>query len=68
MANFSKDVTEGKVKIKNVNDYEKLVKLDMLLMGEATDRVEAGGKVDLSQESKDKLDSIIRLMNGLKKS
>lgn len=68
MANFSKDVTEGKVKIKNVNDYEKLVKLDMLLTNEATDRVEVGGKVDLSQESKDKLDSIIRLMNGLKKS
>ncbi len=65
MADFSKDIAQGKVKIKNVNDYEKLVKLDMLLMGEATERVEAGGTVDLSQESKDKLHEMCVLLEGL---
>lgn len=61
MADFSKDIAQGKVKVKNINDFERLVKLDMLLMGEATERVERGGTQELSQDAKDRLDEIAQL-------
>lgn len=65
MADFSKDIAQGKVKVKNINDFERLVKLDMLLMGEATERVERGGTQELSQDAKDRLDEIAQLMKRL---
>lgn len=68
MADFSKDIAQGKVKVKNINDFERLVKLDMLLMGEATERVEGGGTHELSQDAKDRLDEIAQLMKSVKKS
>ena len=67
MADFSKDIAQGKVKVKNINDFERLVKLDMLLMGEATERVERGGTQELSQDAKDRLDEIAQLMKRAKK-
>lgn len=67
MADFSKDIAQGKVKVKNINDFERLVKLDMLLMGEATERVERGGTQELSQDAKDRLDEIAKLMKSVKK-
>lgn len=67
MADFSKDIAQGKVKVKNINDFERLVKLDMLLMGEATERVESGGTQELSQDAKDRLDEIAQLMKSAKK-
>ena len=67
MADFSKDIAQGKVKVKNINDFERLVKLDMLLMGEATERVERGGTQELSQDAKDRLDEIAQLMKSAKK-
>mgnify|MGYP000805203966 FL=1 len=67
MADFSKDIVQGKVKVKNINDFERLVKLDMLLMGEATERVERGGTQELSQDAKDRLDEIAQLMKSVKK-
>lgn len=66
MADFSKDIAQGKVKVKNVNDFERLVKLDMLLMGEATERVENGGSQELSQADKDRLDEIAKLLGSFK--
>lgn len=66
MADFSKDIAHGKVKVKNVNDFERLVKLDMLLMGEATERVENGGSQELSQADKDRLDEIAKLLGSFK--
>ena len=54
-------------KVKNINDFERLVKLDMLLMGEATERVERGGTQELSQDAKDRLDEIAQLMKSAKK-
>ena len=67
MADFSKDIAQGKVKVKNINDFERLVKLDMFLMGEATERVESGGTQELSQDAKDRLDEIAQLMKSAKK-
>lgn len=39
----------------------------MLLMGEATERVERGGTQELSQDAKDRLDEIAQLMKSAKK-
>ena len=64
MADFSKDIAQGKVKVKNINDFERL---GMLLMGEATERVESGGTQELSQDAKDRLDEIAQLMKSAKK-
>ena len=59
MADFSKDIAQGKVKVKNINDFERL--------GEATERVERGGTQELSQDAKDRLDEIAQLMKSAKK-
>lgn len=64
MAQLSKDVLDGKIKIKNVQDYERLVKLDLLLMGEAVERTEVTGTTELSQADKERLDMIAKLMEG----
>lgn len=68
MAEFSKRIANGEVKIKNITDFDRLCKLDLLLMGEATDRTEVvGNSVDITQEAKECLDEISKLMNELKK-
>lgn len=67
MAELSKRVLKGEIRVRNIQDFERLVKLDLLLMGEATDRQEvAGNSMDLSQEAKDRLDTIAKLMAGIK--
>lgn len=68
MAELSKRVLKGEIKVRNVQDFERLVKLDLLLMGEVTDRTEVAGSnsVELSQDAKDRLDEIAKLMAGLK--
>ena len=43
---FVKNLQEGKVDISSVQDAERLVKLDLLLMGEATERGEVVQIVD----------------------
>lgn len=67
MAELSRRVIKGEIKIRNIQDFERLVKLDLLLMGEVTDRTEvAGTSMELSQDAKDRLDTIAKLMAGLK--
>lgn len=67
MAELSKRVVKGEIKVRNIQDFERLVKLDLLLMGEATDRTEvAGNAMELSQDAKDRLDEIAKLMAGIK--
>lgn len=67
MAELSKRVVKGEIKIRNIQDFERLVKLDLLLMGEATDRTEvAGTSMELSQDAKDRLDEIAKLMASMK--
>lgn len=55
MSQFSKKIANGEVAIKTISDLERLVKLDLLLMGEAGDRQELIGALGLSKESEDKL-------------
>jgi len=40
LEDFDKRLRRGEVKIDNVGDYEKLVKLGLLLYGEATEKIE----------------------------
>jgi len=65
MAKASTSIAEGKLVIKNVQDLERVVKLDLLLMGEATDKVDSSsGVTELSKADKDRLDSITKLLGG----
>lgn len=64
MAKASKAIADGSLKVRNIQDYERLVKLDMLLMGEAVDREEMVGVTELSQADKDRLDEIAKLLGG----
>ena len=67
MAELSRRVIKGEIKIRNIQDFERLVKLDLLLMGEATDRIEgAGTSVELSKADQARLDEIAKLMAGMK--
>ena len=67
MAMASRKIASGELKIRNIQDFERVVKLDMLLMGEITERSEqVGGSTELSAESKAKLDTIAKLLEGKK--
>ena len=67
MAELSKRVLRGEIRVRNIQDFERLVKLDLLLMGEATDRTDVvGNSMELSQDAKDRLDAIAKLMAGMK--
>lgn len=64
MVNASRKIARGELTIRNVQDFERVVKLDMLLMGEITERGEQIGTTELSQADKDRLDQIAKLLNG----
>ena len=66
MAQASRKIARGELAIRNVQDYERIVKLDLLLMGEATDRHDNNnaGSTELSQADKDRLDQIAKLLAG----
>ena len=64
MAKASQKIAKGELCIKNVQDFERVVKLDMLLMGEVTERGENIGATELSQADKDRLDQITKLLGG----
>ena len=59
-------IAEGKLVIKNVQDFERVVKLDLLLMGETVERAELVGATELSQADKDRLDTIAKLLSEVK--
>lgn len=63
MAKATKMISEGKLTIRNVQDFERVVKLDLLLMGESVDRAELVGATELSQADKDRLDKISKLLS-----
>jgi hypothetical protein len=64
---FSRRVMRGEIQLKNINDFDKVCRLDLLLMGEPTDRTEvAGASLELSKADQDRLDEIAKLMAGLK--
>lgn len=64
MAMASRKIAKGELTIRNVQDFERVVKLDMLLMGEITERGEQIGSTELSQADKDRLDTIAKLLEG----
>ena len=64
IAKASKQIAEGKLVIKNVQDLERVVKLDLLLMGEATDNTANTSTTELSRADKDRLDTIAKLLEG----
>lgn len=66
IAKASKNIAEGKLAIRNVQDLEKVVKLDLLLMGEATDNTTSSSTTELSKADQDRLDAIAKLLGGKK--
>lgn len=64
IAKASKQIAEGKLVIKNVQDLERVVKLDLLLMGEATDTTATTSTTELSKADKERLDTIAKLLEG----
>lgn len=60
----SRKIASGELSIKNVPDLERVIKLDLLLMGEPTDRNDTTGGTELSQADKDRLDTIAKLLKG----
>lgn len=64
IAQASKKVANGELSIKNIPDLERVVKLDLLLMGEATDRQDNTGSTELSKADKERLDVIAKLLEG----
>ena len=53
-----KDFKDGKLKIKNVNDLEKVVKMDLALIDNPIDNV-VSGEVKLEKEDKEAIDSLL---------
>lgn len=72
IAKFVKDYKEGKIRIKNIQDFERVVKLDLLLLGDPTDRIQQENKenVELSEEDRKAIfavaDSIKEEMKALR--
>lgn len=64
MAMASRKIASGELKIRNVQDLERVVKLDLLLMGESTEREEKIGSTELSQADRERLDEIAKLLQG----
>lgn len=62
MAIASRKIAKGELSIRNVQDFERVVKLDLLLMGEATDRQDNTGGTELSLADKERLDAIAKLL------
>lgn len=58
----NKQVAEGSLCIKNIPDLERVIKLDLLLMGEATNREDSTSSTELSQADKQRLDTIAKLL------
>ena len=62
----SRKIASGELKIRNVQDLERVIKMDLLLMGEPTDRQDSNNmnSTELSQADKDRLDEIVKLLGG----
>lgn len=64
IAKASQKIAKGELGIRNVQDLERVVKLDLLLMGEATDNTSNTSTTELSKADKDRLDTIAKLLEG----
>jgi hypothetical protein len=62
----SEKIAKGELSIRNIQDLERVIKLDLLLMGEATERQDNSGAVDLSPADKARLKEISDMLTGKK--
>ena len=60
----NKRIANGELKIKNIQDMERLIKLDLLLMGEYTDRIENETTTAFSDADKARLDAIAKVLSN----
>lgn len=58
IAEAVKDMKTGKLKIKNISDLEKVVKMDLALIDNPIDNM-VSGEVSLSKEDKQAVDSLL---------
>ena len=69
IAGFIKDYKAGKIRIKNIQDFERVVKLDLMLLGEVP-QVDVKSNVELSEEDRKAIfavaDSIKAEMDALR--
>ena len=66
IAKASQKIAKGELSIRNIQDLERVVKLDLLLMGEATDNTASSSTTELSKADQDRLDVIAKLLGGKK--
>lgn len=64
MAKANEMISTGKLGIRNVQDFERVVKLDLLLMGEPTDNTSSSTTTELSLADKERLDTIAKLLSA----
>lgn len=62
LAKASEKIAKGELAIRNIQDLERVVKLDLLLMGESTENTTNNSTTELSQADKDRLDNIVKLL------
>lgn len=69
IATFIKDYKDGKIRIKNIQDFERIVKLDLMLLGDVPE-LEVKSNVSLTDEDRKAIfavaDSIKAEMKALK--
>lgn len=65
MARATEKMAEGKLEIKTISDLERVVKLDLLLMGEATEKTESNGVMEFSKADRDRFDKVAKLLEGI---
>lgn len=66
IAKASQKISKGELAIRNIQDLERVVKLDLLLMGESTDNTSSTSTTELSKADQDRLDMIAKLLSGKK--
>jgi hypothetical protein len=66
MKQVSRKIARGELAVRNIQDFERMVKLDLLLMGENTEKIETTGtnSTELSKADKERLDEIAKLLAG----
>lgn len=62
IAKATAKIADGSLAIRNVQDLERVVKLDLLLMGESTDNTSTTATTELSKGDRDRLDAIAKLL------
>lgn len=66
IAKATKSIADGTLKIKTIKDLDTIIKLDLLLMGEATDKVELAGVAGFTKEDKEELKALLVSLHDMK--